>query len=431
MGRQHRQYEEHIRNLNHEHLCTRLDSLRKLSVGIKKGDIPPPEKGEDVNNHIHTTYSFSPYSPTKAVWKAYMSGLATAGIMDHDTIRGAEEFREAGRIIGLPVTSGVECRVDFSDTPLNGKKINNPDQHSIAYMAIHAIPETMTQKVDDFFKPFIKARDRRNRKMIGKLNELFLTFDIQLDYDMDILPLSNFKDGGTVTERHILFGLTKKLISKYGRGNVLVGFLEDSLDIVISDKIKTYLLDITNQYYEYDLMGVLKSDLVQKFYINADDECPNVRDVIKLTQDIGAISAYAYLGDVVSSVTGDKRPQKFEDEYLDELFKVLIEVGFNAVTYMPSRNTLEQLRRVKKLCRQHGLMDISGEDINQPRQKFICQVMKNDEFTNLKDTAWSLIGNEKAASRDLTKAMFSKETRKRYHDLEERIQIYKNIGKQC
>ena len=54
----------------------------------------------DVNNHIHTQYSFSPYSPTKAAWMAMQAGLATAGIMDHDTIAGAREYIEAGRILG-------------------------------------------------------------------------------------------------------------------------------------------------------------------------------------------------------------------------------------------------------------------------------------------------------------------------------------------
>ena len=58
----------------------------------------------------------------------YSAGLTTAGIMDHDSISGAKEFIEAGRIIGIATTIGVECRVDFSQTPLKGRRINNPDQ---------------------------------------------------------------------------------------------------------------------------------------------------------------------------------------------------------------------------------------------------------------------------------------------------------------
>ena len=55
------------------------------------------------------------------------------------------------------------------------------------------------------------------------------------------------------------------------------------------------------------------------------------------------------------------------------LFVKLKEFGFDAVTFMPSRNTPEQLDRVMALCREHGFFMISGEDINQPRQSFICK----------------------------------------------------------
>lgn len=111
-------------------------------------------------------------------------------------------------------------------------------------------------------------------------------------------------------------------------------------------------------------MGALKSDLVEKFYIDATDECPDVRDVIELGRKVGAISAYAYLGDVGDSVTGDKKTQKFEDDYIDLLFDVIDELDFNAVTYMPSRNTMEQLKTVRTYCDKYNLFQISGEDIN-------------------------------------------------------------------
>ena len=39
---------------------TRLSELEKLMKTVKVEAQP-----ENVNNHIHTTYSFSPYSPTK------------------------------------------------------------------------------------------------------------------------------------------------------------------------------------------------------------------------------------------------------------------------------------------------------------------------------------------------------------------------------
>ena len=400
--------DEFIVQLNDADKQVRLDALRGLMAMIQAGEIEAPAQGNDVNNHIHTTYSFSPYSPTKAVWMAYNAGLKTAGIMDHDSLSGAREFIEAAEIVGMLSTIGVECRASMKNTPLGDRRINNPDQKGIAYMALHGVPHQNIDVVDEFFKPYVKARNERNRKMIANINKLIASVGIELDFDKDVVPLSMAHDGGSITERHLLFALSKKITARLGKGEAVLKFLEEDLKIAVSSKIRTLLADPNNDVYEYDLLGALKSNMVEKFYVDADEECPDVRDVIALAERTGAISAYAYLGDVGDSVTGDKKTQKFEDDYIDLLFDTLKELNYNAVTYMPSRNTMEQLRRVRGLCDQYGFFQISGEDINSPRQKFICEAQRNPEFKNLYDATMALIAHEKAATEDITKAMFYK-----------------------
>lgn len=423
--------ETEIKKLNPENLNIRLESLEKLNNLIKKGKVPAPEKGNDVNNHIHTTYSFSPYSPSKAIWMAYNAGLITAGIMDHDSISGALEFIEAGKILGIATTIGVECRADFSKTPLKDRKINNPDQHTIAYVALHGIPHTKISEVQNFFIPYTRERNKRNRLMVDKINLLLKPFNIIVNFEKDVIPISKSKEGGSITERHILFALSHKLVDKYGKGKKIVDFLKDDLKIKIKPRLEEYLNDEKNRFYEYDLLGILKSDLISKIYVDATEECPDIYELIDFSNSIGAISAYAYLGDVTDSVTGDKKTQKFEDDYIDLLFQMLKELGFNAVTYMPSRNTIDQLKRVKVLCQEYGLSQISGEDINSPRQPFVCTAMRNEEFKNLIDSTWALIGHERVATQDINRAMFSKDTIRRYPDLDNRIKAYKEIGLRC
>ena len=75
----------------------RLKNLKMLVEEVKRGALPTPNTGKDVNNHIHTQFSFSPYSPTAAAWFAWQAGLCTAGIIDHDSVAGAKEFLEACR----------------------------------------------------------------------------------------------------------------------------------------------------------------------------------------------------------------------------------------------------------------------------------------------------------------------------------------------
>ncbi len=414
--------------LNHSDRDMRLDALRALADQIAHGAIDKPALSGAVNNHIHTFYSFSPYSPSKAVWLSYISGLATAGIMDHDTISGAREFIEAGRIIGLATTIGLECRADFSRTPLKGRRINHPDQISSAYIALHGIPHTQIDTVATFFSPFLQKRNVRNRRMTEKINTLLAAYGVRVDFDRDVVPLSMSREGGSITERHLLFALSQRLIQQFGKGKALVDFLTTGLQVQPGEKIIRYLQDKENPYYAYDLLGALKSELVPRFYIDADEECPDAREVVEFARHVGAISAYAYLGDIAESVTGDKKSQKFEDDYLDLLFETLKELGFNAVTYMPSRNTAVQLERVQQYCRRYGFFQISGEDINSPRQSFICEAMQQPSFSHLVDATWALIGHERAATKDLSAGMFTPETVAKYPDLQERIAVFRETG---
>ena len=143
---------------------------------------------------------------------------------------------------------------------------------------------------------------------------------------------------------------------------------------------------------------------------------------------IGGIPSYAYLGDVGESPTGDKKAEKFEDEFLDDLVPELKEIGFKAITYMPPRNTLEQLLRVQKLCSKYELMEISGVDINSSRQSFNCPEILQSEFAHLIDATWALIAHEKLTSIKEEWSLFHKDNPLSSLSLNERIKKYAEWG---
>ena len=376
--------------LNKLNAPTKEERLANLAQVLKETTFPPMVP-EYINNHIHTTYSFSPYSPTAAVYAARMEGLCTAGIIDHDSIAGAPEFLEAAEMIGIPVTIGMECRVSMDGTRLAGRRTNNPDQVGVSYMTIQGVPHDKIDTLTEFFKPYQAARHARNRKMIERINELV---GVSLDYDRDVLPLSEARDNGGVTERHLMYALALELEKQVGKGQSMIDKLT-SLGMNLSEKQKTMLLDTEYPFYAYDVLGMLKGTFVPKIFIDATDECPKLPDMVKLCKEVDAYLCYAYLGDVGDSVTGDKKAQKFEDDYLDDVFECLKEEGVTAVTYMPTRNTPAQLERLRKLCDDYGMFQISGEDINSPRQSFIIRAMENPMFANLIDATWKLIEHEK------------------------------------
>ncbi len=374
--------------LNVSGMENRLDALKEA---IKTAVFPPQDK-RYINNHIHTCYSFSPYSPTAAVYAARAEGLVTAGIMDHDSIAGAEEFIKAGEIMEFPITVGMECRVRMDGTAFCDRRTNNPDQPGISYMAIHGVPHENIGKLQAYFAPRREKRNHRNRNMIANINELLADHGIRLDFDRDVLPLSMYSDGGSVTERHLMLALARALLQK--ADGDLVGLLQ-RVGVNLSDKQKALLTDETNPHAEYDLLGVLKGAFVSNIYVDATDECPTLAEAVALAKDVGGILCYAYLGDVGDSVTGDKKAQKFEDDYLDDLMETLKAYGVRAITYMPTRNTSTQLTRLRSLCDAHGFFQISGEDINSPRQSFVIRAMERPEFANLIDSTWAIIAHEK------------------------------------
>ncbi len=415
-------WEEILKQLN---APQRLDNLSNLLSAE-----PLPPQGEDVNNHIHTIYSFSPYSPTAAVWFARQAGLATCGLMDHDSISGAGEFLEAARRVKIAATIGVECRVSFADTPFAGRRINNQDQASIAYIALHGIPHDRVDEVSAFFAPYRAFRNERNRRMVDAVNSLMGGYGITLDFDRDVLPLSQAHLGGSVTERHIACALASRLLDAVGSGPSMVSFIRNTMKLPLSARMEGYLLDAQSPFVLYDLLGWIKSTLISQFYLDATDECPDVRDALAFCERIGAVSAYAYLGDVTDIVTGDKRDQAFEDGYLDDFIPYLKNLGFRAVTYMPFRNSRAQLDRIRALCETYGLIQISGEDINSPRQPFVCQAQRDPAFRNLHDAAWALIAHELRSTEDREQGLFSARSVERWPDLNDRIAAFARFGRE-
>ena len=232
--------------------------LQNLQILLDQEEKKPKILPEYANNHIHTTFSFSPYSPTAAVWAARRAGLATAGIMDHDSIGGAAEFRRAAAMAGLGATCGVEMRISWKDTPFAERRINNPDQTGVAYMTFHSIRERYFAQTADFLKPYREMRNARNIRMVDNIRE---KTGVDLDFDRDVLPLSEYPNGGSITERHLLFALAKK---------VLPEGTEDG---------------------QYRLLGQYKSGLIRDIYIEPEEELVPLETAVDFARQIDAIGS--------------------------------------------------------------------------------------------------------------------------------------------
>jgi hypothetical protein len=416
-------------SLKGDSAAARLGSLEKKLKADRAAGFTSPATGE-VNNHIHTSYSFSPYTPAEAAYGAWRSGLDAAGIIDHESVSGCAEMLAAGERIGLAITAGCELRADAAGTALEGRRVNNPDSLGILYMVFHGIPHRNLDRVDAYLKPIRESRNRRNREQVLTLNGMLAKASLPtLDFDADVVSLSMSAEGGSITERHILFALAKKMAETFGRGDRLLNKLKGSLGITVPGNIAECLSDHGNPHFLYDLLGIFKGSLVPLFFREPDrDECPPVRDATALADRVGAIACYPYLGDVGESPTGDKKAEAFEDSWLDELFDELPGLGFRGVTYMPPRNTPEQLARVKAKCAEKGLMEISGVDINSSRQSFRCPEVTLPDFVHLNDRTWALIAHEHLASHG-GPGLFDPSSPMKDAPLDIRLDVYARMGR--
>ncbi len=432
-----------IADLNAERIEDRLAALRTRAASLRPAAPrvpaagqptarqPAPGTREEVNCHVHTIYSFSPYSPAAAAERARAAGLAAVGIMDHDSMAGAVEMREAGKIIGMATTAGVELRVSAAGTALEGRRVNNPDSLGNLYVIIHGVPGRSVARVREFLKPIQAARELRGRRMVEALNRLLRGHGIrELDWLRDVRSRSRADDGGTITERHILYAAASAIVEETGRGGALLEFLRDTLGIHPPARIAGWLGDPSNEMLLFDLLGVLKSSFIEKVYLQpGPEECVPVRDVIRFADDVGGIPTYPYLGDVTDSPTGDKKAERFEDSYLDELMEEAVRLGFRAVAYMPPRNTMEQLRRVQELCARRGFMEISGVDINSPRQSFNCPELQMPEFSHLIGATWALIAHERLSDSHPRFGLFHPDNPLARLPLTDRIAEYAEVGR--
>jgi hypothetical protein len=339
-------------------------------------------------------------------------------------------------LVGIGGVTGCELRVGFralpdgKALPFADRKINNPDSSGLVYMTIQGVPASRVDELSAFLEPFRKRRIERTARMAASASVLLREAGIEgIDMEADVLARSKAKEGGGVTERHLLAAVAGRLIGRFGRGDALLAGMEKRLGIVPQRKLAALIADPGNSMLLYDVLGVLKSGFLDRIFEQpGDEECPSAAKVVAFARSIGAIPAYAYLGDVGESPTGDKKAEKFEDDFIEELFDAVKATGFLAVAYMPPRNTQAQLKRVRELCEERGLLQISGVDINNPRQSFNCPELRRPEFANLRDATWALVAHERLASADPKAGLFATGNPLSALGLSERLAAYAEAG---
>jgi len=403
----------------------RMEALRQLKAMVEAGILPVPFEVDDIFQHCHSTYSHSPgYTPSYIAWRGYVLGLQVTGIVDHDTVAGFEEFRNAAGILGLRNPScGYEQRVVPKGTPFeDGMDTNSPGNfNGETYIAFHGVARSRHQMQEERVIPAKVARFKKTAEFINKLT------DLGLDYDRDIEPLT---EAGNPTEKHVAEAIAKLIDEKFGVGtkkgadwNGAIAYTNDLIKKCCEAAGNTKDLTIKSD----DDVGKLKNEDRNKFtflirdrvvtilkqtsgYMPTEDEVIRDKDVYDDAHNNNELVYYCYLGDLKKCKAENRdvmTPEK-KQEFIDNMKKkgqslpdFIIEwwlakkdasmlhlwiayqmyMGIDGIAFMPNRDRPQEIEDVIKLANEatdfmRTKMGIrfkhlsNGMDVNTPDMPF-------------------------------------------------------------
>ena len=185
---------------------------KALHEYINSGNIFISGRKDRVNLHMHSFYSYNSqgWSPTRIAWESHKSGFFASGIIDFDVLDGLSEFYEAGDVLQLRTSVGLETRSFFDD--LADLEIDSPGEPGVSYIAGAGFTKIPARGTGEFtFLTMLQETARqRNMALIHRINNKLPQIDI--DYEKDVLPAT---PSGNATERHIVAAYIKKAKSVF------------------------------------------------------------------------------------------------------------------------------------------------------------------------------------------------------------------------
>jgi len=267
--------------------AVRRAALAELAGRTAHGEIrfPPPQP--KVNIHFHSFFSFNSkgWSPSRIAWEASKRGLEVAGIVDFDVLDGLEEFIDAGELLGLKATVGLETRVcvpEYADMVLTSP--NEPGIHYFMIQGAYKRPEPGSE-AEAALKMMARVARERNIGVMQRMNGHL--GDVTLDYERDVLPLT---PSGNATERHLLFAYDRKAREVFGGGAAafwarILGLPEPEARSLMSN---------TPAFHEKIRSKLVKFGGVA--YVPPDSgSFPRVEQVVAMARGVGALPTTTWL----------------------------------------------------------------------------------------------------------------------------------------
>ena len=252
-----------------------------------------------IDLHVHSTASDGSLSPKEILDLAQETGVKAIALTDHDTIAGIREIQAAIHSSQIEFITGVEISCE---PPSEFKSLGSI--HMLGYG--FSIYDKTLNKV---LKRAVEAREKRNPRIIEKLNEL--GFQISME------------------EVEHRFGAQQT-----GRPHIAELLVE-----------KGYVKDFRQAFDLY--MGKNKPAYVDKFKVSCEE-------AIRLILDAGGLPVLAHPG-----VLDFDQPHR-----LDTFVDILVKAGLEGVEVYYSGHDSAQTKYLADLARSKGVLATGGSDFH-------------------------------------------------------------------
>jgi hypothetical protein len=328
----------------------RRSALEALWRQVEDGLVTLPEPGTSVNLHAHTFFSYNAYgySPSKFAWLARRAGLAVAGVVDFDVLDALEEFRAAGRLLGLKTCVSLESRVFVPEFAT--RILNSPGEPGIAYhMGVgftRAVPHP-------FLSIMREGAAQRTRDLMDRVNHYLRPVELQYEKDVAVMtPRRN------ATERHLCQAIEHRAVEMWPDEKERDAFWRRKLGDAPPAGAK--------------LQSLIRARTMRRGGVGyvqpGEGSFPLMADMNRFVLESGAIPTLAWLDGASEG-----------ENSLEEWFEVGMKSGAAALNIIPARNftpgirdqKLQNLYDVVRMAEKKGFPIIVGTEMNARGDKFV------------------------------------------------------------
>ncbi len=391
------QNEKLIEIINANNSFLKASALKALVKRQKSDASLIPNETSDICLHYASKYYYSSCSPSFCAYAGYRAGFYGVGINDYASVGGFKEFRTASRILKIPYTYGfhLACKPLFDE------------DRAIVYG--YGVCYEVSKNLNNDLSIYRERQKNIAFKYLQKVNSRLSKYKIQVTKN-EVIKQSLYKKGGALSEKHVFNCFAEKIIKKFDKEQEMVDFIVKLLKIDGNDKDLAFLLSSQNKFFIDDLTKILFNN---REVFGVKEELASVDEIVALNGKYGIISSYKI------------KPMNFTQPELEKVCEVLIEKGFNGVTFDDRKIPKDNLNSLIEFFISKGLMPISLYRLGMPRQTGRVGEIHKTLF----DTALAVIGNSVSSAYSISDAMFGETTLQKCPDLKTRIELFKNVGR--